>query len=72
MIKNVGTTDRIVRLIVGAVLTSLFFTKVISGVLGIILLVLAGIFALTAAIGFCPLYLPFGINSCPSKIKKTT
>jgi hypothetical protein len=45
----------------------LYFTKVIPGTLGIVLLALAGIFVLTSLISFCPLYAPFGINTCKKK-----
>jgi hypothetical protein len=45
----------------------LYFTNVISGTVGIILLVLAAVFVLTSLISFCPLYLPFGINTGKKK-----
>lgn len=67
MKKNMGTADVIVRLLVAAVVAILFFTNVIGGTVGIVLLVLAGVFVLTSAIGFCPLYAIFGINTCPVK-----
>jgi len=70
MKKNMGTADRIIRIIIAAIIGVLFFTKIVSGILGIILLVLAGIFVLTSFISFCPLYLPFGIKTCPSKDKE--
>lgn len=62
-----GSTDRIVRLILAAVFAILFFTHTVEGTLGIILLVLAVVFALTAFIKFCPLYLPFGISTCKTE-----
>jgi len=64
MKKNMGTTDKIIRVIIALVIAALFFTKVITGTLGIVLLVLGGIFLATSMISFCPLYLPFGINTC--------
>lgn len=64
---NMGQTDRIIRLIVAAVIAVLFFTKVITGTLAIVLLVLAGIFLLTSWIGTCPAYLPFGISTVCKK-----
>lgn len=67
MKKNMGTADVIVRLLVAAVVAILYFTNVIGGTVGIVLLVLAGVFVLTSAIGFCPLYAIFGINTCPVK-----
>jgi len=63
MKKNMGTLDKVVRILIAIVMVVLFFTKVITGLLGIILLVLAGIFILTSIIGFCPLYLPFKIST---------
>jgi hypothetical protein len=67
MKKNMGGADRVIRLIVAAVFATLYFTGTISGTIGLILLVLGGIFAATAFISFCPLYLPFGINTCSKK-----
>ncbi len=67
MKKNMGGADRIIRLIIAAVIAILFFTNVITGTLGIILLILGGVFVLTSLVGFCPLYLPFGINTCAKK-----
>ena len=65
MKKNMGSADRIIRLIIAAVIAVLFFTNVVSGTVGIILLVAAGVFALTSLISFCPLYPLVGINTCP-------
>ena len=61
--KNVGTTDRIIRFIVAAIFAVLYFTGMVSGTFGIVLLVLAVVFALTATITICPLYLPFGLST---------
>jgi len=63
MKKNMGTVDKAIRLIVALVVVVLFFTKVISGVVGIVLLVLAGVFVLTSLISFCPLYPVVGLNT---------
>ena len=64
MKKNMGTADRAIRVIVAVVIAALFFTNVISGVLGIVLLVLAGVFVLTSLVSTCPLYMPFGLSTC--------
>jgi uncharacterized membrane protein len=61
--KNVGTIDRIVRLVLAVALAALYFTGTVSGTLGIVFLVLAVVFALTAAVSICPLYLPFGLST---------
>ncbi|MEM9674757.1 MAG: DUF2892 domain-containing protein [Bacteroidota bacterium] len=67
MKKNMGTTDRIVRVLIAAVVAVLLATNVISGTLGIVLMVLAGIFLLTSFVSFCPLYAPFGLSTCATK-----
>ena len=64
-----GTADRIIRVIIAAIVGVLYFTRTISGTLGIVLLVLAGVFVLTSLISFCPLYAPVGIKTCPAKHK---
>lgn len=63
MKPNMGSIDKIIRIIIAVAIVALFLTHVISGTLGIILLVLASIFVLTSFISFCPLYLPFGIST---------
>ena len=65
-----GSMDKIVRIIIAAVIAVLYYTNVISGTLGIVLLVLAGVFVLTSFISFCPLYAPFGLSTCSVKDKK--
>ena len=67
MKKNMGTADKTVRILIAVAIAVLFFTNVISGTLAILLGILAAIFVLTSFIGFCPLYLPFGINTCKRK-----
>jgi uncharacterized membrane protein YtjA (UPF0391 family) len=64
MKKNMGTTDKVIRIILAIVAGVLYFTGTVSGTVGIILLVLAGIFVLTSLVSFCPLYAPFGIKTC--------
>jgi hypothetical protein len=63
MKKNIGTIDKVIRILVAVAIAVLYFTNIISGTLGIILLVLAGVFVLTSLIGICPLYLPFGLST---------
>jgi hypothetical protein len=65
MKKNMGSADKIIRLIIAALVTFLYYNGTISGTLGIILLVFAGIFVLTSLISFCPLYTLIGLNTCP-------
>ncbi|HRO42719.1 MAG TPA: DUF2892 domain-containing protein [Flavipsychrobacter sp.] len=63
MEKNMGTTDKTVRMLIVVVIAVLYFTNTISGTLAIVLGILAVVFVLTSFISFCPLYLPFGINT---------
>lgn len=65
MKKNMGNADRIIRLLIAVVIGILYFTNIISGTLGIVLLVLAGVFVLTSLVSFCPLYTLVGLNTCP-------
>lgn len=67
MKKNMGTTDRLIRLGIAAVIAVLYFTGTIPGVWATVLLVVAGIFVLTSFVSFCPLYAPFGIRTCKVK-----
>lgn len=70
MKKNMGSADRIIRVIIAIIVGVLYFTGIISGTVGLVLLVLAIVFVLTSLISFCPLYLPFGIRTCPAKDKE--
>jgi hypothetical protein len=67
MKTNMGSADRIIRLMLAAIFATLFFTETVSGTWGIVLIALAVVFILTSLISFCPLYVPLGINTCPSK-----
>ncbi len=70
MKKNVGSIDRTLRILLAIIIAILFFTKVITGTLGIILLIFAGILVITSLIGFCGLYTILGINTCKIKNKE--
>jgi hypothetical protein len=70
MKKNMGTIDRIIRVIIAAIVGILYYTGILSGTLGIVMLVLAGVLVLTSLIRFCPIYAPFGISTCALKEKK--
>lgn len=65
-----GSADRIIRVIIAALIAVLYFNGVITGTLGVILLVLSVVFVLTSLISFCPLYAPLGISTCAIKNKK--
>ncbi len=58
-----GIVDIAIRIVIAALLVVLYFTQVVTGTIGIILLVVAGIFILTSVLGICPLYLPFKLST---------
>ncbi len=62
-----GTVDKATRVVIAAVIAGLYYSGTISGTLGIVLLVFAGVFVLTSLVSFCPLYTLFGISTCPNK-----
>jgi hypothetical protein len=63
MKKNMGVTDRVLRVLAAVAVLILYFTNQISGTLAIVLLIFAGIFILTSFVSFCPLYVPLGIST---------
>jgi len=69
MKKNMGGADRIIRALIAAVAVALYFTGVVTGAIGIVLMVVAGVFLLTSFVSFCPIYAPFGISTCAVKNK---
>ncbi len=69
MNKNMGSTDKMIRLGLAILMVILYYTEVVTGTLGIVLIVLASVFALTSFMSFCPLYTLVGINTCSVKKK---
>ncbi|OJU74804.1 MAG: hypothetical protein BGO09_04315 [Bacteroidetes bacterium 47-18] len=69
MKSNIGTTDKIVRIVAALLIGVLYFSGIISGTLALVSAGVAVIFLLTAFISFCPLYMPFGINTSKKKKK---
>ena len=63
MKKNMGQTDRIIRIIAAIIIAVLYFAHVITGTLAIVLGVIAVIFLVTSLIGFCPLYTLLGVST---------
>ena len=63
MKRNMSNLDRIIRAALAAVFAYLYFGGIVTGALGIVLVVLAAVFLLTAIIAFCPLYVPFKIST---------
>ena len=67
MKRNMGNLDRIIRVVVAALFAYLFFSGTVSGVLGIVLLVLGAVFLLTSTVAVCPLYMPFKVSTLKYK-----
>jgi len=67
MKQNMGSTDRIIRVVLAVVVAVLYFTNLISGTAAIILGILAIVFLLTSVVGFCPLYAPFKLSTIGEK-----
>ncbi|MDI1322378.1 MAG: DUF2892 domain-containing protein [Algoriphagus sp.] len=70
MKKNMGSADRVIRLLLAAVLIGLYFSGTIIGTIGIVGLVVAAVFALTSFVSFCPLYTILGFSTCPRTASK--
>ena len=64
MVKNVGTPDRVLRLIIAAGLAALAYFGYLEGTAGLVAYVAAVIVALTAIVGVCPFYRLAGIDTC--------
>ena len=69
MKKNMGLTDRIIRIAVAIFVLVLYFMEVINGTLALILGAFAFIMIATSFVSFCPLYMPFGINTTKKEPK---
>lgn len=63
MKKNVGTIDKVVRILAAVMIAVLYFTHILSGTVALVLLALAGIFIITAFLNFCPIWWAFGIST---------
>lgn len=62
--KNVGSIDRFVRIIVALALAFAAATGVVTGNWAIAAWVVAAVFAVTSVIGFCPAYRLIGVDTC--------
>jgi uncharacterized membrane protein len=63
MEKNMGATDKVIRVSIAVIIGILYYLGIISGTTAIVLGAFAVIFILTSFISFCPLYMPFRINT---------
>jgi hypothetical protein len=69
MKKNMGSTDKTLRILAAVIIAVLYFTDVISGTLAIILGIIAILFLLTSLMSFCPAYTPMGISTIKKEEK---
>ncbi|MBX2980199.1 MAG: DUF2892 domain-containing protein [Flavobacteriales bacterium] len=67
MTTNVGSFDRILRIVLALVFAGLYFSGTVTGTVGLVLVILGAVFLLTAVLGWCGLYTIFGISTCPVK-----
>ena len=65
MVHNVGSVDRIVRIVVAVAAIGIAAAVGFGSIGGVVLLVVAAIMTVTAAVGSCPLYRLVGVNTCP-------
>ena len=65
--KNVGQTDKIIRIILAFVMAGVSYFGVVEGILSWVLYIVAVVFLLTALVGFCPIYKVFGKSTCQVK-----
>jgi hypothetical protein len=64
MKRNIGVFDKVFRIVVALVIALLYYFEIITGTVGLVLIIVAAIFLLTALINFCGLYTLFGCNTC--------
>jgi hypothetical protein len=69
MKKNMGSADKLIRVLIAVAIAVLYYLGKIEGTLALVLLAFALIFLLTSLVSFCPLYAIFGINTCKKEAK---
>lgn len=67
MKTNVGSVDKALRIVLAIVASVLYFTGVVSGLAGYVVLVLGAILLLTGLVNFCPFYRLIGASTCKTK-----
>ena len=67
MKQNMGGADKIVRILIALIIGVLYFKGIVTGTIGIVLMVLAVVFVVTSLVSFCPLYTLFGVSTCKTK-----
>lgn len=69
MKTNMGGLDRIIRIVIAAIIGYSFYSGALSfdSTWGIVAAIVGGIFVVTSMISSCPLYQLVGLSSCPIK-----
>ncbi|ATX82145.1 Protein of unknown function (DUF2892) [Mariprofundus ferrinatatus] len=67
MKANVGTVDRVIRLVAGAALIAFGYMGGLASPWNAVAIGAGSVFVLTVLIKFCPLYPLLGINTCGNK-----
>ena len=65
--KNVGTLDRVIRLLAVAAVIGAYGLGLIGGTLALVLGVVAVVLLLTSLTATCPAYMPFGLSTRPRR-----
>lgn len=69
MKKNMGSVDKLIRVLIAVVIAVLYYLGEIEGTLALVLLAFSVIFLLTSLVSFCPLYTIFGISTHKKEAK---
>ncbi len=63
MKMNLGTSDRMIRVFVAALLAALAYAQIVAGITGVVMYIAAAVLALTSMLGYCPMYTLFRIDT---------
>lgn len=63
MKKNMGPTKQTIRVVLAIIVALLYYSNVLSGSLALLLILVIGLLTIISLFSFCPLYIPFGINT---------
>ena len=69
MKKNMGDSDKLIRILIAVVIAVLYYTNIIDGTVAIVLMAVGIILLLTSLLNFCPLYKIVGLNTCKAPKK---
>lgn len=67
MKTNMGTADRLARIVVAILFSILYIFTPVEGIWTVLLLFIGGLMIGSAAIGYCPMYTLMGVNTCKRK-----